>query len=328
LPRKVKRKKADDDERRHRDDDDTRRKVEHDHDRVHIDRLYVDVRSADVHIHVEEGGHGGDGGKGGDGGNGGTKGPTATPFLLIPSGAGDSGARPIPVAQAVTNGSIQANITNPLPRAAWQTAEIQLSCLVQNQGAMGCAAGLAEFYVGDQFSTWNPGHETLTPAQVKANAQLIGIATFQVPPGATVTVTCPKVWVPGGLNAAQKGVLVQVYDLFTDRLAAPFDAIDDRPVARNDDAMDCLLKSVIVSGKFLPPHKVDSTPTALTFTDATSGTQFPAAVANGQYTVMLPDKASYLVMLTITIINLPGTSNIGTLKLNAGGPTFTYNISW
>jgi hypothetical protein len=38
-------------------------------------------------------------------------------------------------------------------------------------------------------------------------------------------------------------VLVQAYDFFTDRLTAPFDALNDRHVARNDQAM----RSVILS---------------------------------------------------------------------------------
>jgi hypothetical protein len=108
---------------------------------------------------------------------------------------------------------------------------------------MGCAAGLAEFYVGDQFSAWNSGHEGLTAAQIKANAQLIGYASFQVPPGGTATITCKNTWKPGSSSAARKGVLVQIYDFFTDRMTVPFDAINDRHVARNDQA----ISSTIVS---------------------------------------------------------------------------------
>jgi hypothetical protein len=36
-------------------------------------------------------------------------------------------------------------------------------------------------------------------------------------------------------------VLVQVTDLFADRITAPFDAIDDRHVGRSDDVMDPLI---------------------------------------------------------------------------------------
>jgi hypothetical protein len=143
----------------------------------------------------------------------------------------------------VNNNSVQANITNPTVGTGWTDFEIQLSCIVADLGVMGCAAGLAEFYVGDQFSAWNPGHEGLTAAQVKANAQLIGYASFQVPPGGTATITCKNAWKPGSSNAARKGVLVQIYDFFTDRMTAPFDAIDDRHVARNDQAISSMIVS-------------------------------------------------------------------------------------
>jgi hypothetical protein len=173
-------------------------------------------------------------GKHGGEGNGTYKGPTATPYLLIPSSPTDTGARPIPVAQAVINNSIQATITNPTVAKGWAGYAVQLSCVVGDLGVMRCAAGIAEFYVGAQFSVANAGHETLTPAQVKANAQLVGYAGFQVPPGGAAVVACQKLWTPGSSNAAQKGVLVQAYDFFTDPMTAPFDAIDDRHVARND----------------------------------------------------------------------------------------------
>jgi len=102
---------------------------------------------------------------------------------------------------------------------------------------MGCFAGLAEFYVGDQFSVWNAGQEGLTPTHVKAGAQLVGSAGFHVPAGGTAMVHCSKLWKPASANAAKKGLLVQAYDFFTDRLTAPFDAVDDRHVGRNDQRL-------------------------------------------------------------------------------------------
>jgi hypothetical protein len=81
----------------------------------------------------------------------------------------------------------------------------------------------------------------LTPAEVQTSTQLIGRGSFTVPPGAAVTVPCPKLWVPRKSDVAQKGVLVQVTDLFADRITAPFDAVGDRHVARNDEVMDPLI---------------------------------------------------------------------------------------
>ena len=203
------------------------------HHRHHDCGCHCDPCHHGKHCHRK--GCGKTGGKtGGKGSNGTYTGPTATPYLLIPSSPTDTGARPIPVAQAVMNNSIQAVITNPTVGNGWTGYAVQLSCVVGDLGVMRCAAGIAEFYVGDKFSVSNAGHESLTLAQVKANAQLVGYAGFQVPPGGASVVACQKLWTPGSANAAKKGVLVQAYDFFTDRLTAPFDAIDDRHVARND----------------------------------------------------------------------------------------------
>jgi len=233
--------KDDKDDHKRDSDSDPRKDLDHDkdHDRDH-DHHHEGDDDDDDDDDDDGGKHGGTNG-GNNGGNCGTKGPTATPFLLIPASTGDTGARPIPAAQAVMNDSIQATIANPLNPNGWSQFQIQLSCLVGNLGVVGCAVGLAAFYIGDQFSVWNAGHESLAPAQVKANAQLVGYASFQVPPGGTATVVCSKLWVPGSSTAAQKGVLVQVYDLFTDHMTAPFDAVNDRHVARNDEVMDPLI---------------------------------------------------------------------------------------
>jgi hypothetical protein len=164
----------------------------------------------------------------------GTKNPTATPFLFIPVSPGDTGARPIAPDQAVMNASIQAT-------PGWNggvLANKQLSCKVKNLGVVACVAGLAEFYTGDQFNFFISGHEALTPAQVQANARVLGYGTFQVPPGGTATVVCDKPWEPASHTDSEEGVLVQLYDLFTDHMTSPFNAINDRHVGRNDGLAD------------------------------------------------------------------------------------------
>ena len=167
--------------------------------------------------------------------------PILTPFLVIPWVTGDDGTRPIPVSSALTNQSIEATITNPLAPHGWANFEIELSCVVANLGAVASAAALAEFYVGKAISIWNLGHEGLTPAEVKAETKLVGRVSCAVPAGTSVTVACPVLWKPGKSDLAQQGVLVQVSDLFADPWTAPFDAVDDRHVARNDELMDPLI---------------------------------------------------------------------------------------
>ncbi len=56
-----------------------------------------------------------------------------------------------------------------------------------------------------------------------------------------MTVNCPTFWVPGSADAAQQGVLVQVRDLFQDPVTVPFDAVNDRHVARFDAVMDPII---------------------------------------------------------------------------------------
>jgi hypothetical protein len=266
---------------------------------------------------------------GGKGGNGG-KGPTATPYLLIPYGTIDSGQRPIPVTQAFANGGIRALISNPGAANGWADFNIQLSCLVANLGAVASAAGFAEFFVGDQFGIWNSSHQSLTTSQVKANAQLVGRAAFTAPPGVTTQLLCPNYWKPGSLPAAEKGVLVQVSDLFTDPVGAPFDAIDDRHVARNDALMDPIIHSVTVSGALSPTKKVDVSAVSLDFTSSVTGQKFSAPVSNARYSVLLPNNISYVVALTTVIAprQSASTSTIGILNLNVSGTTFTFDISW
>ncbi|HLY82632.1 MAG TPA: hypothetical protein VKQ71_06590 [Acidimicrobiales bacterium] len=167
--------------------------------------------------------------------------PIPTPFLVIPWTPADQGARPIPVDLAVTNQSVQANVANAATATGWKDFEIQLSCTVANLGAVASPAAVAEFYVGADISIWNSAHEQLTPSQVKAATQLVGRASFSVSAGTTTTVSCPVFWKPGKSDVAQKGVLVQVFDLFSDPWTAPFDAVNDRHVARNDEVMDPII---------------------------------------------------------------------------------------
>jgi hypothetical protein len=180
----------------------------------------------------------------GTGTNGGTQGPPVpvpTPFLLIPCLQGDPGTRPIPLAQALASQAIQAIIANPEDPAGWADFQIQLSCLVANLGPVASPAAMVEFYTGSAIGIWSAGHDTLTPAQVQADVTLVGRTSVTVPPGSSATATCPAYWVPGSAQAAQQGVLVQVTDLLTDPWTAPFDAVNDRHVARNDEVMDPLI---------------------------------------------------------------------------------------
>lgn len=163
--------------------------------------------------------------------------PTATPYLVIPSRAGDVGDRPLPPAQALDSDAIAWTVVNPDAPGGWADYRLRLSCRVANLGPVASPAAMIEFFTGPALSATDPGHATLSPAEVKADVQLRGRASFTAPPGTFTTVTSPQLWAPGSLDDARQGILVQVQDLFTDPWTAPFDAIDDRHVARKDDSV-------------------------------------------------------------------------------------------
>jgi hypothetical protein len=213
-----------------------------DHNPERGETIVVDGDRRKIVITIEVGGTCSPGGSTNGGGTPpANEGATTMPFLMIPSVPGDSGTRPLPVDQALTNQSITADIANPDAARGWRDFAIQLSCVVANLGAGPSSAGMIEFYVGANISIWNLGHRSMTPAQVQTSTHLVGRGSFTVPPGAAVTVRCPQLWVPGKSDVAQKGVLVQVTDLFADRITAPFDAIGDRHVSRNDEVMDPII---------------------------------------------------------------------------------------
>ncbi len=181
------------------------------------------------------GGGGTCGGGGGGTGGGGSPVPVPTPYLVIPVGPGDTGTRPLPTAAALMNAAIAVTIVGG---SSFTDYQFQISCQVANLGTVASPAAMIEFYTGAAIGIWNPAHDTLTPAQVQAAVQLVGRASVIVPPGGTATVSCSQNWVPGSAQNAEQGLLVQVSDLFTDPWTAPFDAVNDRHVARFDAIMD------------------------------------------------------------------------------------------
>ncbi|MEY2407500.1 MAG: hypothetical protein QOF48_170 [Verrucomicrobiota bacterium] len=160
-----------------------------------------------------------------------------TPFLVIPCAPGDPGARPLPAAQALYNQAIGWTVANPAAPGGWKDFQLQVSCKVANLGPFASATAMIEFFIVSQLGIRHKGHATLSPADVRADAKLLGRATITAPPGVVTAVRCPVAWRPGSYKAALQGIVVQVNDLFTDPWTAPFDAIHDRHVGRNDDTM-------------------------------------------------------------------------------------------
>jgi hypothetical protein len=116
----------------------------------------------------------------------------------------------------------------PLPVVvAAHGGKYTLRCRVANEGSAGCYAGIAEFRVASpsDLDAW-AGSPRPRPA--------FAYTGFSATPGGSVTVRCPKAWVPNTPDEATNGILVQVYDLLLDPLLKPFDAENDRHLGRRD----------------------------------------------------------------------------------------------
>ena len=161
------------------------------------------------------------------------KGPTATPFLVVPAVPGDGGARPIPSTSALHSDGLQildgagAAVARPVPG---QTYTIRAT--VVNLGAVAAYAGLVDFYLGDpaaiDAAATAPG--TTIPTQGRTGLMLLA--------GRTATVDSPHPWTPANAVDAARSAVVHAYDLIADRLTQPFDARSDRHVGRRDVVPD------------------------------------------------------------------------------------------
>ncbi|MGH8833679.1 MAG: hypothetical protein ACRDWG_01585 [Actinomycetes bacterium] len=285
---------------------------------------------------------------------GGLSQPVPTPFLVIPCVTGDTGTRPVPAAQALYSQAISWTVANPAAPGGWNDFQVQLSCAVANLGAVASPSAMIEFYTGTAIGIWQHGHAALTPAEVKAGVQLVGRANFTAPPGSVTTVTCPRYWVPGSADAAQQGVLVQVRDLFTDPWTAPFDAVNDRHVARNDGIMQKVWNTGVdgnaakLAPDALDPHwhlvagpgvtssrapfvVTDQHPFGQYFATADSMWIWQDAAGSGDvgspYTFRLPIDLTGLDPASVRISGAWGVDNDGAITLNGQVPTGTGTFS-
>jgi hypothetical protein len=184
--------------------------------------------------------------------------PLLTPFLVVPCRPGDPGNRPLPTNMALYSEAIGWTVTNPHAAGGWHDFQLQVSCAVSNLGPVASPAAMIEFYTGTDIAMRHKRHTQLTPAEVAAHVHLLGRASLTAPPGATTTVRCPRPWVPGSYKDAVQGILVHVRDLFTDPWTAPFDAINDRHVGRNDNTMPLVWNTgVDFNAAPLPPGAPD-----------------------------------------------------------------------
>jgi hypothetical protein len=280
--------------------------------------------------------------------------PVLTPFLVIPCAPGDPGARPLPAARALYSEAIGWTVANPAAPGGWHDFQLQVSCAVANLGPVASPAAMIEFFIASQLGIRHKGHAALSPAEVRADAKLLGRATFTAPPGVVTTVRCPVAWRPGSYKSALQGVVVQVNDLFTDPWTAPFDAIDDRHVGRNDDTMPRVWSTgVDVNAAPLAPGASDPhwnlaagpgigapEPAVVVAGQHPGGAYFPSAdstwiwqdvtgsaVAGAPYTFQLRFDLSGLDPASVSIGGAWGVDNDGTMSFNGQPPTGTGTFS-
>lgn len=154
---------------------------------------------------------------------------TTTPFLVVPAYPGDSGTRPILLGQAFHNFSIEImDHEGNRIYVPTQNRTYFIRCRAVNLGAAAAYGAMAQFYVTDAAAL---DRKAAIPT---STLPLLGITGFSTPPGASVTIQCPKSWTPATQAEAQSTILVQIYDAFTDNILRPFDALYDRHVARRD----------------------------------------------------------------------------------------------
>lgn len=154
-----------------------------------------------------------------------------TPFLVVPNYPGDKGTvRPLSPSAARHSSAIEivdrntnVVVTTPL---AGNTYDIR--CRVRNHGALGCFAGIAEFYVAQPAVLDALENAGPRPAP-------LGYAGAMVAAGGETVVACQRPWT---VTDPTDAILVRVYDPIVDRPSFPYDAAADRHVARRDPVPD------------------------------------------------------------------------------------------
>jgi hypothetical protein len=149
-----------------------------------------------------------------------------TPWLLIRSFLGDTGARPL------ASGTV-----------FWESPDVWVVS----------AAGINQPIPGQSNTVYarvsNLGRETATGVQVRfwwanpslaiteASANLIGIGYTNIQAASTVDVQCPNPWIPVVENGGHECLLAEALIPNFDPLTAPMDPVDDRHVGQKNEQL-------------------------------------------------------------------------------------------
>lgn len=154
--------------------------------------------------------------------------PTATPYLVLPALPADTGARPLPLAEAYYSRAVQlldANghaVVHAMPGKTFT-----VTATIENVGPAACYAGIATFFRAA------PGDLDTAARTGTAPGPAFARTSFTCAPGGTTTVTAGT-WTPATPLEAMSSILVHAIDLLSDPLVRPFDPVADRHVARRD----------------------------------------------------------------------------------------------
>lgn len=151
-----------------------------------------------------------------------------TPYLVVPNYPSDNGQRPLDKAHDPDYSAaieiVPVGMTNPI-KAPVLGQTYTLRCHVKNLGAVGCYAGIAEFYTSTPSALDALAHGTGSrPAP-------LGYAGFFIPPGGETIVSCQRQWTFRELSS---GILVRAYDPIVDMLQPTYNPAADRHIARYD----------------------------------------------------------------------------------------------
>jgi hypothetical protein len=127
----------------------------------------------------------------------------------------------------------------------------------------------------------------------------------------------PETW------EVENETMVEVKDGPTSILLEKFGSFAAMPITEG-------FPTVTVSGKFAPLSKKDKYPASVEFTNAATGQVFLAVAVNGEYSVQLPNRESYMVNVSWNMIpeNKTGNAQAGTLALNSDDHSFGFDASW
>jgi len=164
----------------------------------------------------------------------------------------------------------------------------------------------------DKCSVWYDGKKLSA-----LDASGVAMTELPLPRDGMLYFRIPETW------EVENETMVEVKDGPTTILLEKFGSFAAMPIAEG-------FPTVTVSGRFTPLSKTDTYPASVEFTNTATGQVFLAVAVNGEYSVQLPNRESYLVNVSWNMIpeNTTGNAQAGTLALNSNDHSFSFDANW